>query len=228
MNQDSRQKTVLDENLRALGALAREDVEADVALPPLAPGAEERTVSLVLEELNRSRTRRAQPVTATGPSRPRRNLRSRVFGGAAAGAALMLALSLVVLGRGTKEMSGGAALPEYALLVSGGVVEERASEPVERVALRSSSSLTLVLRPQTRVDGEVEAHVRLVRGFEEQTLVLSTSRSDEGALRLSGRLPKLDLAPGAAELAVTIARKGEPKSSHLLRRQVWILGEERE
>lgn len=225
MNQDSRQKTVLDENLRALGALAREDVEADIALPPLAPGAEERTVSLVLEELNRSRTRRAQSVTVSSSSRPRRSLRTRVFGGAAAGAALMLALSLVVLGRGTKD---GTALPEYALLVSGGVVEERAGEPVERVALRSSSSLTLVLRPQTHVDGEVEAHVRLVRGFEEQTLVLSTSRSDEGALRLSGRLPKLDLAPGSAELAVTIARKGDPKASHLLRRQVLILGEERE
>ena len=147
-----------------------------------AKGVAERASNVV--SIDERRGRRRALVAAIG-----------VAAALAAGVALRLGM----------DPSGEAALPTYALAVSGGERDVRADS--SKVVLSPGSRVVLTLRPATAADGSVSARGFLVQPPHEIELPGVVVTSADGAVRLTAQVPeRAALAGGAAEIVVVIGR----------------------
>ena len=154
----------------------------DAAKGDAAKGEAERASNVV--SIDERRGRRRALVAAIG-----------VAAALAAGVALRLGM----------DPSGEAALPTYALAVSGGERDVRADS--SKVVLSPGSRVVLTLRPATAADGSVSARGFLVQPPHEIELPGVVVTSADGAVRLTAQVPeRAALAGGAAEIVVVIGR----------------------
>jgi hypothetical protein len=118
----------------------------------------------------------------------------------------------IVLMRAAAPSGPGAAVPAYALVVTGGDRATRSggalpdSTPIE---LHRGSRLEIVLRPSTPAAGPVVVNAFLVRGSEARAWTLPMERSTDGAVRITGEAGALLAVPaGTWDLTFVVGREG--------------------
>jgi hypothetical protein len=122
-----------------------------------------------------------------------------LFAGLAAAAAVLFAVVLP-----------GADMPEYELLVAGGIATSRgpSEERAQVVRVSPASELELVLRPAQRVEGEVVLTAFLLSQRGAFPLRATAERDASGAFRVTGSLEQLFGAPfGSYTLAAAVGRR---------------------
>lgn len=196
-----------EDEIAQLTALAREEPALEGApemFAPLGAEVEARFLLAIQHELSREPAEaEAKASNVVSLEARRRTRRAWMAGSAAlalaAGAALWVA---------TRPDRGGARLPEYTLLVTGGERDVRADEP-QAVTLAPGARVTMTLRPAEPEGGPLEARAFLAQGAAEIALEASVEVSPEGAVRMVGRAPSgASLAAGEAEIVVAIGRAG--------------------
>jgi len=210
-----------DAALRALAATSPAAREAYEAFQPLGADFQARVVDAIASELRR-------PAAAAEPREPRSRLlpfrpRTWRFAGSLAAAALAaLGLLLVVRGPGTMP-----PLPLYSAQLSGGIQTLRgASGPAAGPQLFAPGSrLSLVVRPEHPVVGEVEARALLARGAENVPCQPAAPAppaprldiSAGGVVRLQGTIGEdIRLPPGRERVWIVVGRRGKiPLASEL-------------
>jgi hypothetical protein len=209
----------LSEDERAeLVALAEKDPAlsgAPALFEPLGAEAEARFLAAIQHELGAERkadqgaAKAAEPVAGARPAEVvSLDARRRLRRGWMVGSAALALAAGVALWVATRSDGGGAALPEYALLVSGGERDVRADEP-KAVTLAPGSRVTMTLRPAEPAAIPLEARAFLVQGSTEIALDAAVEVSADGAVRMAGRVPAAAaLAAGEAEIVAAIGRRG--------------------
>lgn len=194
-----------DEILRALGKLAKDQQgeappELDELLRPLDGSAQERMAQRALSVLGTPAG--AKVLSPAGGWR-------RV-----ARIALPLAASLALVVMMTRR-SSEARLPPYQMTVSGGIQELRAGSEVDR--LGPTAKLDILLRPSTRVEGDVAARLFVIEQGRAREWKAAFEVSPDGAIRISAL--GADLVPVASpelEVVAVVARPTQlPKPSEL-------------
>lgn len=163
-------------------------------------------IELALAEGDHVLAQRIASSIAAGPAtapveldRPRR-LRRRAFTAVALAAAAVL---LLVLLPPPKD----GPLPAYDLEMTGGRDPFR-SDPAEGPArFGPKTRFSALLRPSTKVGGDVDARAALVAGGRLYPVTTGWRRSATGALKLEGAAGELfDAPPGSYELVVVVGR----------------------
>jgi hypothetical protein len=212
--------------LRALAATSPAEREAYEAFRPLGADFQARVVDALAGELQRT----APAVEAREPRArllPFRHLTPRFAGWlAAAAAAAVAAAGLLLVVRGPAAMP---PLPLYSAELSGGIRTLRgAPGPAAGPQLFAPGSrLSLVVRPERPVAGEVEARSFLARGAEIVPLQQSPQApqapqappappaprldiSAAGVVRLQGTIgEEIRLRPGPSRVWIVVGRRGK-------------------
>lgn len=172
--------------------------KTDAAKTDAAKGDAAKGEATARVDAAKGEAERASNVVSIDERRGRRRALVAAIGVAAAlaaGVALRLGM----------DPSGEAALPTYALAVSGGERDVRADS--SKVVLSPGSRVVLTLRPATAADGSVSARGFLVQPPHEIELPGVVVTSADGAVRLTAQVPeRAALAGGAAEIVVVIGR----------------------
>jgi len=209
--------------LRALAATSPAEREAYEAFRPLGADFQARVVDALADELQRT-------APAVEPREPRSRLLPfrpatwRLTGWlAAAAAAAVAAAGLLLVVRGPAAM---APLPLYSAELSGGIQTLRgAPSPATGPQLFAPGSrLSLVVRPERPVAGEVEARGFLARGAEIVPLQQAPQApqappappaprldiSAGGVVRLQGTIgEEIRLPPGPSTVWIVVGRRGK-------------------
>ena len=185
--------------LRALAATSEEAHEAYEAFRPLGPELQARVLAAARSELagNAARADPSEPRARLLPFR-RAVSRAEVWLGTAAAIAAALFLFLRT----------PAALPLYIAETPGGGIEVlRGGEGSGgRRMFVPGSTVTLLVRPQHRVDGKIEAVSFLAHGG--QLVPWQPRIETEGSVRLQGELGR-EVQPGEWKLWVVVGRPGK-------------------
>lgn len=204
-----------DEELRVLAATSPEAREVYEAFQPLGADFQARVVNVLAGELE-------GPAPNVAPREPRRLLPFRPATFRLAGwltAAAGVAASLLLLLRGFSTMP---PLPVYTAELSGGVRAFR-GEPgpsTRPLVFAPGSTLSLVVRPEHTVTGDVEARAFLAQGAEivpwepEPRLDISAN----GVVRLQGTIGReIKLQPGPLRVWIVVGWRGKiPRTSELM------------
>jgi hypothetical protein len=185
--------------LRVLAESSGEGREAWEAFRPLGPEFQARVVQTLKEEVREPSRTAEEPAAKLLPFR-RRIVRLGGWGALAAAAAAIV----VLLARPS------APLPGYALDLTGGSLTWRGATPEAATiaAFAPGDRLQVVLRPETRTSGELEARCYLLRDQEARRLDLrSETDAATGAVRLEGSIGR-DLLPGRWTLWAVVGRRG--------------------
>lgn len=124
-------------------------------------------------------------------------------------AALAVAAALFVVVR-LIDPFGGAAVPEYAVTLSGGTATSRSADTSgELPKLLPSANVELVLRPKNAVQGEVSAKAFLFSEGHARAWSAPIERAPGGSMRIAGRVDALFGAAARGRVDVVLA-VGEP------------------
>jgi hypothetical protein len=174
--------------------------EAQALLAPLDEEARARIAAAAFPESRRALTRRAK-MTAL-----------------AVGAALAIAAAVALVARGT---GPSAPLPPYEVALFGAPSHLRGAPGVTStptIAVAPESPLEIVLRPDVDVRGPVVAGAFLVEGGGARRWSAPIEVSEDGAVRIAGRVDSLFGARrGEVDVIVIVARPGAlPEEDHAL------------
>jgi hypothetical protein len=194
--------------LRALAATSPAVREAYEAFRPLGAGFQARVVEALESELQR-------PAPSVEPREPRSRLlpfrpATRRFAGWLA-AATVAATGLLLVVRGPARMP---PLPLYSAQLSGGIRTLRGGPgPATGPQLFAPGSrLSLVVRPEHPVAGEVEARALLARGDDIVSWQPAPRLeiSAHGVVRLQGTIgEEIRLQPGPSRVWIVVGRRGK-------------------
>lgn len=191
--------------LRASAAVSEETREAWEAFRPLGGDFEDRVVRAIQAD------RTAPPVSATVPAAkvlPFSRRAARWSGWLAAAAAVAAALLLTI--------RQPAALPGYRLELSGGNRQERSEASAGRFV--PGSPFDLVLRPQTVIEGEIEARFFLEERGELRPWSVPAAVAPGGVVRVTGTLGReIAIPPGDWTVWAVVGRRGELPDAAALR-----------
>lgn len=167
---------------------AVQEMEAEGEVEPLEPALEDRLVRGVLKEVAAQRARK------------------RTWSMAAGALALAACMTLFVA-----LQSQDGTIPDYVVLVPGDEQHLGASEPTPQTPrLAEDSVLTVELRPQARVRGQVAVHAFLQQDGSLHPWLVHLAHSSHGVLRLQAPLRELPgLHPGHVELVFAIGSSSE-------------------
>jgi hypothetical protein len=192
--------TLSAEERAELERLAGESPDAKAAheaFRPLDAAARERIAARVEQELAAAAPPRGAKVL------PFRRRAWQVATGAAVAAAAAVAVFVLV------PSNQGPPVPGYSLSLAG--IQELRSEGTEAevARLEPGSQLVLLLRPEETVGGPVEVRAFLFQGGEGRAWSPPMERSEDGAVRIRGRVEELlQVPPGEWTLAVAVGRPG--------------------
>lgn len=131
-----------------------------------------------------------------------------------------------------------AALPEYALSVTGGVDTERGAAPSAggAVSARRGDTLAILLRPAVDTQAPVEAHVLVSHGGALQEVPSTQKASGTGSIELRTRVADLAevgmsdvdatvvlLRPGLDPKAIASGAEPTPPGARVLRLEVHVV-----
>lgn len=190
-----------EELMRGVAKALRDELEAEAALPGsvesdayvLDPRTRDELVDAVLQEVNKPRpsmvVRKAPKVTGW------HRARAYVTVAIAAAAALVLVL---------RSSLAPASLPSYESIVRGGERTFRSEHVAEPLRLRPSSELEWVLRPAHPVRGKLAVRT-FYRQAKLEPWLVAAEISEQGSVRVSGRVADLQLPLGRTTLIAVIA-----------------------
>lgn len=192
--------------LRALGRHARQHTtdEADAALPPL-DDRERAAIAQRLAVVVQSSAPRAYSGSPEPAGRPRQ----RVLFWLRSWTVPLCAAAAVALWMNLRDETG--ALPTYSLDLISTAAETRSAGTAATggVRLLPGTATTLVLRPDTAVNGRVEAHVFLASSDGVlMPLSADTTVSNSGAMQL--RITAVEAAAPAKLIVVLRTRDAAP------------------
>ena len=199
--------------LRALAESSPEARETYEAFRPLGPEFQASVVGKIAAELEKPAPK-AEPREKRARLLPFRPAVLRRVGWVTAAAA---AAGLVLLVRLPASMP---PLPAYTVALSGGIKTFRGEEkPPGPQVFAPGSRLTLDMRPQSLVTGEVEAQAFLARGDDWISWRPEIEIAETGSVRLRGELGR-EIRPGDWKLWVIVGRPGRLPSMDELQAEV--------
>lgn len=213
-----------EELMRGVANAMREhlDVEARVgsggaegASSAVDPALNERLLQTVLNELGAGgETAAQQPPRLNAAAHKKRFApRAWVFGAAGIAAAAAAVLFLTPASR--------LPLPSFESSLSGGERVFRSESAAQAVQLRADSNLEWVLRPEQPVSGTLVVHTFYQRaGHDIEHWKVTPDISEQGSVRIRGRVADLQLPGGMLKLIAVIADSQDMTADDDVRRKL--------
>lgn len=132
-------------------------------------------------------------------------------------AALAAVLVAAVSGWFLVARTDSKVVPHYAVEVTGGAQPLRGDDTTDAARLVTGTRVSIVLRPSTTVEGEIDCAMFLALGGEVVPWPIGERAeiAASGAIRIAGRLgDELPLRPGATAVLAAVGRPGDlPEAS---------------